>query len=269
MNWENLNHCLELRDLGAGRFEGENYALDYYRVFGGQILAQTVAALAAGADGMAVKFLTHLFSREGSAEAPMDYRVEERQRGRTFGSFSVSAQQGERLVGVSQASLHHPETGYERSDPPPDAGDPEDARTVATDMVPWEIRVVGTADIGSPAAQPPHYSFWMRTPPARDEHWVHQALLAHATDLTLIGTALLPVDGISQADTRTRIQTAVTSHSLWFHQPFRIDDWLLVDQHSPVMSAGRTFGRGDVWTRDGRLVASFAQESMVRPLAES
>jgi acyl-CoA thioesterase-2 len=106
----------------------------------------------------------------------------------------------------------------------------------------------------------------MRVPTDNDDAWMHQALLAHATDLTVIGTALLPIDGVSQADTGTRIQTAVTSHSLWFHQPFRLNDWLLIDQASPVMSAGRSFGRGDVWTHDGRLVASFAQEAMVRPI---
>jgi acyl-CoA thioesterase-2 len=101
---------------------------------------------------------------------------------------------------------------------------------------------------------------------ADDSDWTHQALLAHATDLTVIGTALLPVEGLSQADTGTKFHSAVTSHTLWFHQSFRTDDWVLVDQHSPVLAGSRGWGRGDVWTRDGRLVASFAQESMVRPL---
>jgi acyl-CoA thioesterase-2 len=89
-------------------------------------------------------------------------------------------------------------------------------------------------------------------------------LLAHATDLTLIGTALRPFDGISQADSTVALHTAVTSHSMWFHQPFRLDHWLLVAQESPVVAHGRAFGRGDVFSNTGEIVASFAQEAMVR-----
>ena len=94
---------------------------------------------------------------------------------------------------------------------------------------------------------------------------MHQALLAHATDLTIIGTALRPFEGVSQADTIVTLHTAVTSHTLWFHQPFRVDDWLLLTQHSPVVANGRSFGRGDVFAGD-ELVASFAQEAMVRQI---
>ena len=82
----------------------------------------------------------------------------------------------------------------------------------------------------------------------------------------MIGTALRPFDGISQADSTVSLHTAVTSHTLWFHQPLRVDDWLLVAQHSPVVADGRAFGRGDVFAGD-ELVASFAQESMVRSIA--
>jgi acyl-CoA thioesterase II len=266
VDWENMQDCLRLRDLGGGHYEGANYKLDYHRVFGGQILAQSIAALADVADGMSVKSLTQLFSKEGAAAEPIHYVLEQRHRGRTFASYTISACQGERVVGTSIAALHHPDQGFERADDAPQLGSPEDATPADNGMVPWEMRVVGDANLGAREPKPARYSFWMKTPAAGDEDWLHQALLAHATDLTLIGTALLPVDGVSQADTGSRIQTAVTSHSLWFHQPFRLDDWILVDQTSPVISAGRCFGRGDVWTHDGRLVASFAQEAMVRPL---
>jgi acyl-CoA thioesterase-2 len=97
---------------------------------------------------------------------------------------------------------------------------------------------------------------------------VHQALLAHATDLTIIGTALRPFDGFSQADSTVALQTAVTSHTLWFHQPFRADTWLQLHQQSPVVARGRAYGRGDVWSGEA-LVASFAQESMIRQTASS
>jgi acyl-CoA thioesterase-2 len=130
-------------------------------------------------------------------------------------------------------------------------------------MVPWETRLVGGVDLTDRAAAPARLDWWMRAAPVADEPTVHQALLAHATDLTLIGTALRPFDGISQADSTVTIHTAVTSHTLWFHQPFRVDDWLQVSQHSPVVAGGRSYGRGDVFA-GGELVASFAQEAMIR-----
>ena len=117
-------------------------------------------------------------------------------------------------------------------------------------MVPWETRVVGGVDLADKAAAPARLDWWMRTPPVGDELHLHQALLAHATDLTVIGTALRPFDGVSQADSTISLHTAVTTHTLWFHQPFRVDDWLQVAQQSPVVANGRAFGRGDVWAGD-------------------
>jgi acyl-CoA thioesterase-2 len=143
----------------------------------------------------------------------------------------------------------------------------EDCTPIAIDMIPWEIRVATDADLSSPAVAPAEYRFWMRAESvADDDDWTHQALFAHSTDLTVIGTALLPVEGLSQADTGTKFHSAVTSHSLWFHQPFRLSEWILVDQVAPVLAGARGFGYGHAWTQDGRLVASFAQESMVRML---
>jgi acyl-CoA thioesterase-2 len=167
-------------------------------------------------------------------------------------------------------SMHADEDGWQRSDAPP-ALDPPDA-SVETDlnMVPWEVRVVGGVDLSDHAAGPPQFDWWTRTPAVggdRDSVSTHQALLAHATDLTVIGTALRPFEGLSQADSTKTMHTAVTGHSMWFHQPFRVDDWLLVTQHSPVVAKGRAYGRGDVFAGD-QLVASFAQESMIRPLSQ-
>jgi acyl-CoA thioesterase-2 len=108
---------------------------------------------------------------------------------------------------------------------------------------------------------------WMRAPGAAGLSLaVQQALLAHATDLTIIGTALRPFEGVSQADSTVTLHTAVTSHNVWFHQPFEMSDWLLLSQSSPVVAGGRAFGRGDVFTQAGEVVASFAQESMIRQL---
>jgi acyl-CoA thioesterase-2 len=102
----------------------------------------------------------------------------------------------------------------------------------------------------------------MRTPPVSPA--LAAALAAYASDLTLIGTAVRPLEGVSQRDAHTAFTSAVTSHSLWFHRPFRTDDWLLLRQHSPILAHGRCFGRGDVLTEDGSLVASYAQEALLR-----
>ncbi|MDX6741504.1 acyl-CoA thioesterase [Actinocorallia sp. A-T 12471] len=263
-----LRDRLDLETTGEGVFTGKNLALDYSRVFGGQILAQTIMALQKIAEGKELKSFTQHFPREGDVTLPMEYRTTVHQAGRTFATAGVRAVQGERLVSLASASLHRPEPGIERSDPAPEAGSPRDAVPLDLPMVPWEIRVVGDTDLTRRDVRPARYRFWTRVPePLPDDPWLHRALLAHATDLTVIGTALLPVEGLSQEDAGIAFHSAVTSHTMWFHQGFRLDGWLLVDQAAPVMSAGRAFGGGHVWTADGRLVASFAQESMVRPVA--
>ncbi len=273
VSFDNLRSCLQLRETAPGTFTGDNLALDYHRVFGGQILAQGIlAATAAAGEGKEVKSLTQLFPREGRADQRLVYAVTKHQEGRTFASTGVVATQTdetgrEKTVSVATVSLHTPEDGSARQDQAPDVGKPEAAAAGDLGMIPWEIRVVDNVDLSDPSVGPASYRFWMRTPTLNDSPALHQALLAYATDLTIIGTALRPAEGLSQADTMTRFHSAVTSHSLWFHQPFRADEWLLVDQVSPVLAGARAFGRGDVWSLDGRLVASFAQESMIRMLA--
>jgi len=163
-------------------------------------------------------------------------------------------------------SMHADEAGLHRSDAPPEVGPPEDATLLDMPMVPWEVRAVGGVDLADRSSGPARLELWMRAAGLQGERVVQQALLAHATDLTVIGTALRPFEGVSQADSTVTLHTAVTSHSMWFHQTFQLDDWLLIAQQSPVVANGRAFGRGEVFTRSGEVVASFAQESMVRSL---
>ncbi len=247
-----------------GGVTGPNLDIGYHRIFGGQILAQALVAAADASPEKSVKSLHVLFPREGDTAAPLHYRIDRLQDGRTFGATQVTATQGGKVVAVATVSLHADEEGLHRSDGPPAVGEPEDAVALDVPMVPWEVRSVGGVDLADRTVGPPDLHLWMRTPRLdTDRLAVHQALLAHSTDLTLIGTALRPFEGISQADSTVTLHTAVTSHTMWFHQPFRMDQWLLLSQHSPVVARGRAFGRGEVHRGD-QVVASFAQEAMVR-----
>ena len=262
-----LRRCLSLVTVEDGVVSGENLDIGYYRIFGGQILAQVIVAASDASPDKSVKSLSILFPREGDTAQPLRYRVDKLQDGRTFGTTEVVASQDAKVIAAALVSMHAHEDGLHRTDEPPSAGAPDDAPVVDLGMVPWEVRVVDGVDLADPAPGPPDLQLWMRTPPIDDDRpAIHQALLAHATDLTLIGTALRPLEGVSQADSTVTLHTAVTSHALWFHQPFRMDDWVLLSQHSPVLANGRCFGRGEVFTASGEVVASFAQEAMVRQI---
>ncbi|OBF21798.1 acyl-CoA thioesterase domain-containing protein [Mycobacterium sp. ACS4331] len=260
--------CLKLRHVGDDAdhrlFEADNLTLDYRRVFGGQILAQFIAAAQSACPDKSVKSMHCIFPREGQADEPIRYRVQHHHEGRSFATLSLTAAQSAAVVGTASVSMHVPESGREHQDlgycggPVPDPPGPEHALSLG--FIPWETR--SAVDLGDRSAGRPEFELWQRTPTVPDDLQV--ALTAYATDLTLIGTALRPLDGYSQSDTITRFTSAVTSHTMWFHRPFRTDDWLLLRQHSPLLAGGRSFGRGDALTRDGRLVASYAQEALVR-----
>jgi acyl-CoA thioesterase-2 len=248
---------------------GDNLDIGYNRVFGGQILAQMITAASAASPDKVVKSITVLFPREGDTSKRMEYAVEKLQDGRTFGTTTITATQDGKVISTATVSLHAvEESSLQRSDSlPPGVGTPTQAIETENSMIPWELRVVGGVDLAAKEKGPAEYQMWMRATGAAGQPLaVQQALLAHATDLTIIGTALRPFEGVSQADSTVTLHTAVTSHSVWFHQPFSLEDWLLLAQTSPVVAGGRAFGRGDVFTAKGEVVASFAQESMIRQL---
>lgn len=267
--WTDLLGCLELRagspggqpDDGAGRtFEGRNQQLTYHRVFGGQMLAQFVQAACLTCPGKAVKSLHALFPKEGRSQEPICYEVRREHEGRTFATLSIVARQAPGVVATASVSMHAAEDGRDHQMVPPLPDVPGAEHQLELDLLPWDTR--STADLNSPEASRPEFELWMRTPPVSPD--LAPALTAYATDLSLIGTALRPIQGVSQQDAGKAFTSAVTSHTLWFHRPFRTDNWLLLRQHSPLVAHGRCFGRGDVLTDDGTLVASFAQEALLR-----
>ncbi|MFJ1456326.1 acyl-CoA thioesterase [Nocardia sp. N2S4-5] len=263
--WSDLVSSLDLSAASSTEdadavFEGRNLNLAYHRVFGGQLLAQFARAAAAGVPDKEIKSLHAIFVREGSADEPIRYRVHRHHAGRSFATVSVVAEQSKGVVATASVSLHTPEQGPDRQTVPAAPALLSGEHKVQWDLLPWETRaVVDLEDFGS---APPDFEFWMRTPEA--DPALAPAIAAYATDLTLIGTALLPQEGFTQSGNGTAFLSAVTSHTLWFHRTFRTDDWLLLRQHSPLLAHARAYGRGDILTENGTLVASYAQEAMVR-----
>ena len=270
---EGILRCLEVAEASPGSWTAPNLEMDYRRIFGGQLLAQAIAVATASAEGKTVKSLSCLFPREGSLDEPFTYELEESQTGRAFAARRLTSSQNDKVFFLGQASMHVAEEAHDHQDPMPDVGSPDDATPEEMGMIPWETRVVDAVDLRERDVGPADYAFWTRVGhvglgPADDPfgELVHQALLAYATDLTVIGTAMRPLDGVSQADAHVSLHTAVTAHHMWFHRPFRIDEWCLVTQHVPTVAGARAFGTGTVFAADGRLVATFAQESMIRPM---
>jgi acyl-CoA thioesterase II len=265
---DGLLPCLDVARDGDGddSYTGANVDMPYYRIFGGQLLAQSIA-VAADDTGKDVKSIHVVFPREGLTAEPVQFRVDRPHDGRSFATRRITGvQHSGKPILVAQVSCHTPEEAdLEHHAPRPDVGSPADAVQTDLDMIPFESRVVGGLDLTDRAARPPRYRVWLRVDRALgDTVALHQGLLAWCTDLTLIGTTLLPVEGYSQADSPDRLHTAPVTHSVWFHRPFRMDDWVLLDQESPSLAGARGFGWGHAFDGAGALVASFAQEAMIR-----
>ncbi len=265
--WTDLLGCLDLHRAsnpsGADdvvEFEGVSQQLDYHRVFGGQLLGQFTRAAALACPGKSVKSLHAVFAREGRAAEPVRYQSTRQHEGRSFASLTITAHQPHAVLASSAVSMHAVEDGPENQDCEPVSTLLDDTHRVELDLIPWETRCAD--DLGAATTGPPRLEVWMRTPPVDGE--LAPALTAYATDLTLIGTALRPFEGFSHRGNGTQFTSAVTSHTVWFHRAFQTDRWLLLRQHSPVLSHGRCFGRGDILTEDGSLVASYAQEALLR-----
>lgn len=262
---DQLLRCFDLEPAGQDAYTGPNLEMPYYRIFGGQLLAQAVAVATRDTPGKQVKSLHCLFPREGDLQKPVTYRLLRPHDGRSFATRQITADQEGRVILSASVSLHVPEAGPEHQAPMPAVPAPDALAPADLSMLPFDTRIEDGIDLGVRDEGPADYRFWLRAKAAlADDPALHQGLLAHATDLTLIGTALRPLSGLSQADSPDRIHTAVTSHTLWYHAPFRMDDWILLAQTSPRLGGSRAFGQGHAFHRDGSLVASFAQEAMVR-----
>jgi len=264
---DELLAVLELEPAGEGRFRAQNFSAGPGGVvFGGQLLAQTIVAGATVDPTKDVRSVHTIFARGGSLDHPLDIEVEPMHVGRAMGSATVTVRQGDRLCTRSLVLLSAAEPDLIRHEAAaPEVAGPADAVPSAHGGDFWEIRTVDGVDLADPQAVGPAELFvWSRFPGAKATGVLGQALLSYATDGFLIGTAMRPHAGVGQSMAHVSISTSVLSHTLSFFEPIDGGQWYLLAQSSPYSGRGRSFGRGDIFSEDGRLVASFVQENMIR-----
>ena len=275
-----LMRLLELEDLDVDLYRGTQPETTRQRVFGGQVAAQALVAGARSVDGeYALHSLHSYFLRPGDTRVPIIYDVERIRDGRSFATRRVVARQHGRGIYYLTANYQRAETGLDHQDvmpevPGPDAGYPMSAlarRSSESAGEDWErewsaldIRHLGTTAQGldPDPAHPAQARLWVRVDgDVGEDPITHLAAFTYASDLTLLGAALVPHD-INIAS--PRLQPASLDHTIWFHRPFRADRWWLYDQVSPSASGGRGLALARVFTEDGTLVATVAQEGLIR-----
>jgi acyl-CoA thioesterase-2 len=280
-----LLQLLDLEPLEVNIYRGRNRDVGTGRVFGGQVFAQAlVAGRKTVPEGREAHSVHGYFLREGDTKAPIVYFVDRPRDGRSFTSRRVTAiQHGEAIFHLS-ASFHVAESGVDHQVPMPEVPPPEDCpeelalirsladripeplRAILTQDRPLEFRLVDPADpYSKPVKSPPDGArrlVWFRLRERiPDAPMLHHAVLAYASDYGFLPTVLRP-HGVAFRD--PRLFMASLDHTLWLHRPFRADEWLLYAADAPTAYDARGFVRGQVFTRDGRLVASAAQEGLVR-----
>jgi acyl-CoA thioesterase-2 len=275
-----LLRLLELERLELNLFRGRNRDIGSGRVFGGQVLAQGLAAAGQTVEGRAAHSLHGYFMLPGDLDTPVLYQVDRIRDGKSFTTRRVLAIQQGREIFSMLCSFHVAEDGIGHGAPMPEVPPPEELpreldlvramaeripeplRAVYTQDRPLDFRPVDPVNPFAPDRREPLKHVWFRAEGAMPDHPIlHQAVLAYASDYGLLGTALLP-HGLSFL--RRDVQAASLDHAVWLHRPFRVDDWLLYTTDSPAAAGARGFTRGSIFTRDGALVASTAQEGLLR-----
>ena len=276
---DRLIELLDLEELEVNIFRGRNPQEDRQRVFGGQVAGQALVAAGRTVENRVVHSLHAYFLRAGDPKIPILYEVDRIRDGKSFTTRRVVAIQRGRAIFHLSASFQKIEEGPEHQIPMPAAPDPDTLAPRAEWMSerlgsmpepikqwllrdrPIEVRYV---EPESNETSPARQLVWIR---ARgrlpDSLLLHQCVVAYASDLTLLDTAQLP-HGIVWAD--PRYQVASLDHAMWFYRPFRADEWLLYAQESPCATGARGFCTGNLFTRDGKLVVSVAQEGLMRPV---
>ena len=257
---------LDLEQVSEGHYRAGNIATGGAVVFGGQLLGQSIIAALRHAPDKYVKTIQTIFARGGSMDHDVEIAVDVMHSGRAFASSTVTISQGDRLCCRSLVLLTSEEPDLIRhGDPMPKVVSPEEAVPGGHAEGIWEVRVVDGLDVSDPdTVAPPELNVWTRFVGAPADKSIGQALLAFATDGFLIGTAMLPHEGVGQSQAHVSLSTGVVGHTLTFHEPVNAADWMLLANHSPYAGRGRAYGSANVFTQDGSLVASFVQDDMIR-----
>lgn len=260
----------ELTPAGDDRFTAtRNLDLGGPVVYGGQILAQSVLAARTVEAGKAVKTLHTIFPRPGAIDKPVDIAVERIHSGRALATMTLTFSQEGRVFARSMVLLSADEPDLIRHVDQGTPGTPP-APEFEGDGGAWHTVLADGADINDPEqVGPPDLDVWSRWSDVPADPATSQALLALATEGYLIGTAMRPHAGVGQAQAHRTLSTGVVSHTITFHQPCDVSAWVLQRQHSSFAGGGRAFGRGDVFTQGGELVATYIQDSMIRAMAPS
>jgi acyl-CoA thioesterase-2 len=280
---KNVTELVELLDLELiedNLFRGRQPDTQLQRVFGGQVAAHAlVAATRTVAEKYVVHSLHSYFVRPGDTAVPIIYDVESIRDGRTFATRRVIARQHGRPIFGMTLNFQVPEEGLEHQDVMPVVPAPEDCISLGDifaqrnhDTSEWQrewaaldVRYAGNSRPGGELEagdQPARAQIWIRTNGAlSDDPLQHVAAFTYASDMTLLGASLVPHQVFISSP---NVQAASLDHTIWFHRPFRADEWWLYDQHSPIATGGRGLTMARVFTPDGTLVATVAQEGLIR-----
>ena len=278
---QRLLELLDLERLEVNLFRGRNPEGSRHRLFGGQVLAQGLVAALRTVEGRLAHSLHAYFLRPGDPKVPTIFEVDRVRDGGTFATRLVKAiQHGEAILNMSVSFQVETEGLEHQIDRPPQLSEPEgvlyeeEMRSGVESLgfappegdllfhPPVEIRTIGGLRMFEAKSRPPHTNSWVRAKGTLpDDPAIHQCIVAYASDMTLLSNA---VNAHPIGLTSPGFQSASLDHAMWFHRRFRADDWLLYVQESPVSARTRGFCRGTFFTRDGQLVASCAQEGLIR-----
>lgn len=271
---------LDVERIEENLYRGQNHRTEH--VFGGQVLAQAIAsAFRTVKEPHELHSIHAYFLRPGDWNVPILYDVDRIRDGRSFSTRRVVAIQHGRAIFNMSSSWQKREQGLTHALPMPDVPPPEalrgdreayaevaesqpDVKRFAFRFEAIESKQVERILMTDEGTHPPFKNTWLRTRERlRDDPEVHLAVLAYMSDLDFMSTSMLP-HGRNRM--RASVRGASLDHSLWFHRPFRADEWLLFAKESPNASGARGFVRGQFFTRDGTLVATAAQECLIRPV---
>ena len=280
-DFDELRSVLELERIEDNLYRGLSYRTPWGRVFGGQVLAQSIhAAQLTTPDDRNLHSMHAYFLLAGDIDLPIVYDVEHVRDGGSYTTRRVKAIQKGRPIFTMQTSFQVPEEGMSHDIPMPDVPPPEGLKNdqeigdalreksphlykLSRIQRPIECRPTRGQEQYTAESSEPRQHFWIRARGSLpDNDRMHQVALTYVSDYNLLATALLPHKAI--ADSTNRVFMASLDHAMWFHRSFRLNDWMLYSIESPSANSGRGYSRGDLFTRDGCLVASVAQEGLLR-----